>query len=143
MNRLLKLAGILKEGSNATRRVINENKYDDLSLMLDDIEVLIKDFKRKKVELDKKKKQLADSIFTKEAAKKIAEKHFVGKSIEQLDTSLLSGPGYGEIIKSIKDADFAGPVTGDPHDSLGFVVTFKTEKGDTFTHDFEPSNLWF
>jgi hypothetical protein len=130
--RLKTLAGLINENQNPDS--LTEVGSGELyKAVRRDVDVLFVQYKDKKKQFKKKLEQMVDSVFTKEVATKIAEKHFIGKTLKELQPNLL---GFGEDLENapiskVSNVDFQYDPDGSLKDSLSIVADLEFENGET------------
>lgn len=130
--RLKTLAGLINENQNLGS-LTEVGSGDSYKAVRRDVDVLFLQYKNKKKEFKKKLEQMVDSVFTAQVATKIAEKHFIGKTLKELQPNLL---GFGEdlenvAISKVSNVDFQYDPDGSLKDSLSIVADLEFENGET------------
>jgi hypothetical protein len=130
--RLKKLAGLINENQNSGS--LTEVGSGDLyKAVRRDVDVLFVQYKNKKREFKQKLDQMVNNVFTPQVATKIAEKHFIGKTLKELQPNLLGfGDGLEEVpISKVSNVDFQYDPDGSLRATLSIVADLEFENGET------------
>jgi hypothetical protein len=114
-----------------------------LSKDVENIIISYKD-KRRSIKDYKGKKALLNSMFSEQVAKKLAEKHLIGKTPKQFFWNLLGGVTDDNIpIKKIISADFSYSPPGAIQDELYLSTEVEYEDGESGPLTFTPVDFVF
>jgi hypothetical protein len=141
--RLKKLAGLLNEDYNQDSIQEAGANYSLHRKMVRDIEDSIAQYNEKKKIVSRARKEMKLTL-GKNVAKKIADSHLVGKTLEELSPGFEGNENYDVPIKRVKSAEFTIDNSQglDVQDGLVFHVELELENGKTLEHDWYPADLF-